>query len=328
MPAFYDMPLEQMRTYKPDPPPPADFDAFWQTTLDETRSHPLDARFEAADFGLHRVDTYDVSFNGYGGQSIKGWLLLPQGASQPLPCIVEYLGYGGGRGFPTDHLLWASAGYAHFVMDTRGQGSVWSQGVTPDMADGGGPTYPGFMTHGILDPKTYYYRRMITDAVRAVEAARSHPLVDADRIAVTGDSQGGGITIAVSGLVPDVALSMPNVPSLSDWPRSIGLTDRAKPEIVGWLATHREHYDQVMQTLAYFDNIHFAKKCRAACLFSTGLMDPICPPSTVFAAYNHITSPKEIEVYRFNGHEGGGPHHRVRQVAFVNSHWADYAFAG
>jgi cephalosporin-C deacetylase len=34
-------------------------------------------------------------------------------------------------------------------------------------------------------------------------------------------------------------------------------------------------------------------------------MDTICPPSTVFAAYNHYAGPKEIEVYPFNGHEQG-----------------------
>ena len=57
-------------------------------------------------------------------------------------------------------------------MDTRGQGSAWSKGDTPDPeSDGGNPQYPGFMTRGVLDPKTYYYRRVFTDAVRAVEAA-------------------------------------------------------------------------------------------------------------------------------------------------------------
>jgi cephalosporin-C deacetylase len=34
-------------------------------------------------------------------------------------------------------------------------------------------------------------------------------------------------------------------------------------------------------------------------------MDEVCPPSTVFAAFNHYAGPKEIEVYPFNGHENG-----------------------
>lgn len=34
-----------------------------------------------------------------------------------------------------------------------------------------------------------------------------------------------------------------------------------------------------------------------------GLVDTITP-STVFAAYNHLTCDKEIAVYRYYGHEG------------------------
>jgi len=33
-----------------------------------------------------------------------------------------------------------------------------------------------------------------------------------------------------------------------------------------------------------------------------GLMDGICPPSTVFAAYNEITAGKDIAVHPFTGH--------------------------
>ena len=46
---------------------------------------------------------------------------------------------------------------------------------------------------GVLEePDTYYYRRLMTDAVRAVEAVRSLPAVAVDSVAVQGVSQGGG----------------------------------------------------------------------------------------------------------------------------------------
>ena len=32
-------------------------------------------------------------------------------------------------------------------------------------------------------------------------------------------------------------------------------------------------------------------------------MDPICPPSTVYAAYNAITAPKELCVFPYGTHE-------------------------
>ena len=96
---LFDMPLEQLRTYLPPREEPPDFDAFWEQTLAEMRTFSLDAAFEPVDYGLRTVETFDVTFNGYGGQPVKGWLLLPRQRSGPLPCIVEYIGYGGGRGY-------------------------------------------------------------------------------------------------------------------------------------------------------------------------------------------------------------------------------------
>src|SRR5581483_1500929 len=94
---FFDLSLQELTEYRPPRNEPVDFDAFWKGTLEAARAFPLNAKFEPADFGLSLVETFDVTFNGYGGQPIKGWLLLPRGRSGPLPCVVEYIGYGGGR---------------------------------------------------------------------------------------------------------------------------------------------------------------------------------------------------------------------------------------
>jgi len=310
--ALFDMSLDMMRAYRSESAEPADFDAFWARTLRETRAHELDARFEPVASGLATVDVFDVTFSGFGGHPVKGWFLLPTGAREPLPVVVEFLGYGGGRGLPHRHLLWPAAGFAHFVMDTRGQGAGWDGGDTPDPV-GSASSFPGFMTKGIEHPDDYYYRRVFADAVRAVEAARTHPLVDAARTAVTGTSQGGGITLAVSGLVDDLAAVAPNVPFLCDFPRATTLTDRAPYREIGkYLNTYRGRTQQVRSTLAYVDAVHFAARGRAPALFSTALEDQTCPPSTVFAAFNaYAGREKSIEVYDFNDHEGGGPFHEA-----------------
>ncbi|MEU8586048.1 acetylxylan esterase [Streptomyces sp. NPDC048664] len=305
--ALFDLPLDQLRAYRSASTEPADFDAFWSKTLQETREHDLDARFEPVDTGLRTVRVYDVTFAGFGGHPVKGWLTLPADADEPLPTVVEFLGYGGGRGLPHMYLLWASAGFAHLVMDTRGQGSEWGGGDTPDPV-GSEPAGPGVMTRGIGDPETYYYRRVFTDGVRAVEAARAHPLTDASRTAVIGASQGGGIALAVGGLTKDLAAVAPDVPFLCDFPRATTVTDREPyREIGNYLRTFRGRTEQAMRTLSYFDGVHFAARGGAPALFSTALEDQTCPPSTVFAAFNAWGGDdRTIEVYDFNDHEGGG----------------------
>lgn len=307
MPLF-DLPLEKLRTYQPDLPRPADFDAFWRDTLAESRRHPLNATFTRLSDPIYRtVEAYDVTFAGFGGQPIKGWMIVPGGAHGMLACVVSYIGYGGGRSLPIDHLAPAVAGFAHFVMDTRGQGAGWSPGDTPDDA-GGGPQHPGFMTRGIESRETYYYRRLITDAVRAVEAAKSFAQVDASRVAVRGGSQGGGLALAVAGLMgDDVKLLAADVPFLCHFRRATEIIDRLPyNEIAKYLSIHRGRTEQVFNTLSYFDGVHFAPGVTARSLFSVGLMDMVCPPSTVFAAYNRIAAPKDILVYGYNEHEGGG----------------------
>nr|AGT18677.1 acetyl xylan esterase-related protein [uncultured bacterium] len=326
--ALFDKPLDELRTYTPAREEQGDFEAFWADTLAASRSHDLNAQFVPVDSGLRMLEVFDVTYNGYGGQLVKGWLILPAVREQPLPVVVEYIGYGGGRGLPIDWLLYASAGYAHFVMDTRGQGSAWSKGDTPDLeSDGGNPQFPGFMTRGVLDPKTYYYRRVFTDAVRAVEAAMGHEWVDEMRVAVTGGSQGGGIALAVAGLSPlvlddAVKVAMPDVPFLCHYRRATEIVDtHPYQEIVRFCKVQRDKIDTVFRTLSYFDGVNFATRATAQSLFSVALMDEICPPSCVFAAYNHYKGPKDIRVWPYNEHEGGQAFQNVAKLQLLGDLW-------
>ena len=320
---FFDLSLEELEVYKPTRQEPQDFDKFWQETIADVRSFELNPSYKLVDYGLQNLNAYDVTFNGYGGQPIKGWFLMPKEMSEPLPCVIEYIGYGGGRGFPVDWLTWSAIGYAHFVMDTRGQGSSWLNGDTPDFEpDGSSPQHPGFLTRGILDPNTYYYRRLISDAVRAVETAINHPLIDNERIAITGRSQGGGLSLIVSALVDGLSAVMPDVPFLCHYKRASEITEELPySEIARFCEIHRDKIDRVFQTLSYFDGINFAYRSKVKALYSVALMDEVCPPSTVFAAYNYHAGEKQIKIYTYNHHEGGQSYQTLEQIKFLSHLW-------
>ncbi|MGO4782968.1 acetylxylan esterase [Cryobacterium sp. W22_MBD10_FK3] len=317
-----DMSLPELQQYRPEVAEPADFDAFWQRTLTEARRYPAEPVLTRVDSPLTEVEVYDVTFNGFAGDPVKAWFLVPAERNGRLPArlptVVEYNGYGGGRGFPHERLGWVASGYAYLFMDTRGQGSVWgSGGDTPD-PHGSGPSAPGFMTRGIQSPDAYYYRRVFTDAVRAIDAVRTLDRVDPDRVAVCGGSQGGGIALAAAGLAEGLVGAMPEVPFMSHFERAVGMTDNDPyQEIVRYLSVHRDRVEETFATLSYFDGVNFAKRATAPAIFSVGLLDPVCPPSTVFAARNHYAADAEIEVYPFNEHEGGQGYHFVRQAAWL-----------
>ncbi|WEH36518.1 acetylxylan esterase [Streptomyces sp. AM 4-1-1] len=319
-----DLPLADCRAFRPDLPVPADFDEFWARTLDDSptsRQESLDKpEFTRVDTGLPLIRTYDVTVPGFAGRPVRGWLHLPTGDARPLGCVVEFLGYGRGRGLPHEKLLWSSAGYAHLVMDTRGQGWSAAGGATADTDAGGAGTVPGFVTRGIESPRTHYYRRVFVDAVRCVEAVRGHPEVDPGRVVVTGVSQGGGIALAVSGLVPGLAGVMPDVPFLCNFRRAAEISGRPPyTEIADYLKLHRDRTEAVFTTLSYFDAALLAERATAPALFSIAMMDEVCPPSTCFTAYNRYAGPKDVRVYAFNGHEGGAEYQQREQLVWVRA---------
>lgn len=321
--AFFDMPEAELRRYRPEIAEPADFDEFWRRTLRESRAVGSEPIVTPVASPFTHVRVFEVRFSGFGGDPVGAWLLLPAGEA-PAPGIVHFQGYGGGRGLPHEWLAWVNAGYATLVVDTRGQGAHRDSGSgTPDPV-GSEPSVPGFMTRGIRDPETYYYRRVFTDAARAVDFLLARPEVDASRVVVAGGSQGGGIALAAAGLHESVAACLADVPFLCHFERAVGLTESDPyAEIVRYLRAHRGDAQAVARTLSYVDGVSFASRARGAGLFSVALHDVVCPPSTVFAAFNaYAADDKEIVVWPFNGHEGGGADQWSLQVEFLSRVWA------
>ena len=140
MPLF-DLPIPELRAYRPDLAVPSDLDEFWATTLEETRRHGLAATFEPVDSGLVVIETFDATFAGFGGAPIRAWLHLPRQRSGRLPAVVEYVGCGGGRGLAEQERC-SPPPATPISSWTRAAGSVWSVGDTPDPDGGGGRLTP------------------------------------------------------------------------------------------------------------------------------------------------------------------------------------------
>ena len=303
--AWFDLPETELRGYRSSTSEPAGLDSFWRERIAEAEAAAQPVRLER-----HAPDAYgptpvwDVEFSGARGDRVRGWYLRPPGVpdDEPLPVVVTYIGYGGGRGIPVEHVLLPSAGLATLVMDTRGQGGRWTTGATGDGFVG--PELSTVMTRGITNPAGYYYTRLYTDAVRAVRTAAELPGADPGRIAVTGGSQGGALSLAAAALAPDlVRACAADVPFLCDIRRAVTLVDtNPYHEVAEFLSNHADLVDVALQTLDHIDNALLAARIQAPTWISVGLMDDICPPSTVFAAYNAVSAPKEMVVNPFGVH--------------------------
>ncbi len=314
-----DMPLAELEQYRPQLTAQADFQAFWQQTLAESAAQPLNATLEECAYPVERVSVYRVRYDGFGKDTrICGWYLVPKEGYRlerdgRTPTLVIYHGYGGSKGWVAQHLAWALQGFNVFAVDTRGQ-----SGDTPDNHHYDSGAVLGCMTKGLLDPQNYFYRFAYMDCVRAVDFVRSRP--ETGQLLLSGASQGGGLTLAVAALARDKGLTaaMADVPYLCHFRRAIEVfCDGPYIELVNYWKQHPEHVEDGYRTLSYFDGMNMAPLISCPVLFSVGLLDTICPPSTGFAVYNHLTCEKELRVYPYNGHEGGSIIHEEEKYRFV-----------
>ncbi|HWG01743.1 MAG TPA: acetylxylan esterase [Trebonia sp.] len=315
---WYDLPLDQLRDYRTRTAEPDRLDDWWAERLSQARAlaEPLTlTRHEPGLYGP--LEVYDAEFSGAGGDRIRAWYIRPATGNADK-ILVRFIGYGGGRGAPAEHMLLPALGYEVFVMDTRGQGGRWTTGATGDGAPG--PENSQVMTRGVTTPEDYYYTRLFTDAALAVDAALE--LSGGAPVGVGGASQGGGLSLATAALQREnVAVCQADVPFLCDIQRAVTLAPHAPyTEIPDFLAHNTDLIEPTLNTLRYVDCALLARRITAPTLVSAGLMDDICPPSTVFAAYNEIASGKEIAVHPFSGHDVPRSHVE-RQLRHLREHF-------
>ena len=293
-----DMPLEKLREYQPALTREADFEEYWRSTITDAMSQPLNAELIPFDLPSRGVQCYAVRYEGFGGGRIAGWYLRPDSAGK-LPGVCVYHGYSGRAPRPLDLLAIAQQGICVLGMDCRGQ-----NGQSHDAATYPEGAAPGWMTQGIRDPRRYYYRSVFADAVRALEVLARREEIDESRLAVTGVSQGGGLTLAVSALSERPILSLPDIPYLCDYRRAIAIAPAGPyPEIPTFLKAFPDLVEPALRTLSYCDNLNLAPWMKCRTVTSNCLCDDSCPPSTIFAVFNHLVCPKQIEIYPFHKHE-------------------------
>jgi cephalosporin-C deacetylase len=314
-----DKPFPELLQYGGLNPRPADFDAYWDSSLEEMRA--VDPRVELvpnATLSTRVAECFDLWYSGVGGARIHAKFLRPRHAEGRLPAVLQFHGYSDSSGGWTDKLNYVSQGFCVAAMDCRGQG-----GRSEDKGGTVGNTLRGHVIRGLADPdpKKLLFRSIFLDAAQLAGIVMAMPGVDPGRVGALGGSQGGGLTLACAALEPRIRRAAPVFPFLCDYRRvwEMDLARDAYEELRVFFRRFdplHEREDEHFTRLGYIDCQHLAPRIRARVLMFTGLMDTICPPSTQFAAYNKITSEKDVVVYPDFGHEGL-PGHDDRAFNFM-----------
>lgn len=300
-----DKPLSELLTYQGRNPRPDDFDTYWARALGElAATDPNPELIRNHVLQSHRVECFDLWFTGVGGARIYAKYLRPIRARH-CPALLQFHGYQATSGDWFGKSGWALEGYCCAAMDCRGQG-----GRSEDPGGVRGTTVVGHIIRGLedSDPDHLLYRQIFLDTVQLARIVMSFEEVDEERVGCCGGSQGGALTLACAALEPRIKRAALVYPFLCDYQR-VWEMDLAK-DAFAELRYFFRHFDplheretEIFRKLGYIDCQHLAPRIRAEVLMFCGLMDPVVPPSTQFAAYNKITAKKNHVVYPDFGHE-------------------------
>src|SRR5690606_23169471 len=277
---------------------PADFVQFWEKAKEENSKIPIDARMTLLpERCTEKVNVYHVNLQNFRpGSRFYGILCVPK-AEGKYPALLRVPG-AGVRPYNGD-VSTAEKGVITFEVGIHGVPVNMEPAVYQNL--GAGPLNRYF-TFNLDDKDQYYYKRVYLGCVRSIDFIFTLPQFDGSNLAVTGGSQGGALSIITAGLDSRVKYLAAYYPALSD------LTGYLKNRAGGWphvldknnAAVHNTKAKP--ETIGYYDVVNFARQVKVPGLYSWGFNDEVCPPTSMYAAYNVITAPKELLLALETGH--------------------------
>lgn len=265
-----------------------DFDQFWSQTLEELASVKPEYRLTLLKEHSNDIRrTYKVEMKSLGGETVSGLYVEPVKEGK-YPAMISYMGYGSDVWYsnPSDN-----PERIEFMLCCRNQAFNRKKGEADD-----------WCTRGLESKETYYYRGAFMDVVRAIDFVCSREKTDLSRVFANGESQGGAFTLIAASLDNRLKAIAPSAPFLNDYKDYFSLVGWPGYPILKAAEEKGISQDDLYRTLSYFDVKNFTDRIECPVIMAIGLQDPVCPPHTNFAGYNHIKSEKSWVCYPLSGH--------------------------
>jgi cephalosporin-C deacetylase len=276
---------------------PADFKAFWKKAMEENNKIPMDVQMTLLpERCTEKTDVYHVSLQNHTrGSRIYGILCKPKKPGK-CPAILNVPG-AGIRPYYGDMEL-AEEGIITFQIGIHGIPVTMESNIYDNLRYG---ALNNYWTMNLDDKDKYYYKRVYLGCVRAVDFITTLDAYDGTNLAVTGGSQGGALSIIAAGLDKRIKYLAAFYPALSD------MSGYREGRAGGW--PHMFHpndssnyVDSKFETVKYYDVVNFARQLTQPGWYSWGFNDNVCPPTSMYAAYNQIISPRELHIFQDTGH--------------------------
>ena len=278
---------------------PENFVDFWNKAKEENEHIPMEARMTLQpERCTYKTDVYHVSLQNYKkGSRFYGILCLPR-EKGTYPALLRVPG-AGARPYQGEVEI-ADQGVITFEVGIHGVPVDMEHSVYDNMMKA---AIDGYWFFNIDDPDRYYYKRVYLGCIRAVDFITSLPQFDGVNLAVTGGSQGGALSIVTAGLDERIKWLAAYYPALCD------LTGYLNDRAGGWPHPFKQEWygewnvtEEKINTTRYYDVVNFARQIKQPGIYSWGYNDNVCPPTSMYAAYNVIDAPKELILALDTGH--------------------------
>lgn len=270
---------------------PADFDAFWASSLarqaqivEAVSCEPLPDKAGKPGYRYFKLVAKTVDDG-----AVYGFLGIP--ADRPGPFAALVLAAGAGPGY--------DAPEPTFIRPDMMTLAVNLHPLDPTASDfparyGEMIATQPYWAHGAPDRERYYFRRALLGAHAMVEWLARHPQFNGRDLRYLGASQGGGFGLMLAGLNHRFTAVAASVPALSDHGGVAAGRASGWPQLIKDLAGDAESRERLLGMTGYFDAAHFAKRVECPVVFTVGFCDATCAPSSVYAAFNAVKTPKFI----------------------------------
>lgn len=282
---------------KPSAEEPADFDAFWQSKVEELQAVPMNPQLEAGESGSATWDYWKITLDNIRGSKIRGQLSRPKiGDKLPALLVVQWAGvYPLQRDWATS---WSKQGWLTLNINAHDLPIHQPKEFYDQQNQGALKNYPA---QGNNDREKSYFLRMYLSCYRAADYLASRPDWDGKNLVVMGTSQGGLQAIMTGGFHPKITALLANVPAGTDHTGPLVGRRGGWPQWLGWGAPTTDK--SIIETSKYYDVVNFARRVKVPALVSAGLIDTTCPPEGIMAAFNQMRGPKELLVLDKSGHQ-------------------------
>jgi len=277
---------------------PGDFTDYWTQAKAELAKIPLDARMILMpERCTENVNVYHVNVQNYKlNTRLYGILCVPKKEGK-YPAILQVPG-AGARPYNGD-IANAEKGFITLQIGIHGIPVNMDPTVYNNLMAG---PLAGYWNYNLDDKDRYYYKRVYLGCVRAIDFITSLPQFDGSNLGVMGGSQGGALSIVTAALDTRVKYLAAFYPALAD------VTGYLKGRAGGWPHLFDKtnltfnNTREKIETAGYYDVVNFARQIKVPGIYSLGFNDETCPPTSMYAAYNVITAPKELFIVPETGH--------------------------